>query len=277
MQEKKLPVLSGLMLVIAQLLLFGYAAFAAYHIQQTWAVVDFFDFVIPAICLICFFIIFGGYVTINPNEYKVYQFMGKYKGVVKENGFWFTNPFYGVAAGNSFKIDNYQTPVLTVNEKGGAPIEIAAMISWRIKDTYKYNYAVEDAHTYVHNQFEISLRQHAKLHTYSELSNDDHEFVEDLTEKVEKSGAEILEAKITHLSYSAEIASAMLQKQQASSMSDAKQIIVENAVAIAKHACDSINGDMLPQDKSKFIANLIVVLCSDKSVSPTLSVSNNDH
>lgn len=271
MKEQNVFKLSGLLMVVVQFLLIGFVIYSSYRMYEFWDVTTGSDLVLPILAMVSFFIMFGGYVTIAPNEYSLYQFLGKYKGTIIENGFFFVNPFYGVMHG-SFKIENFQTDDIMVNEKAGVPIEIAAIISYRVKDTYMNHYNVEDAESYVKNQFEISLRQHAKLHTYSELSSDDHEFVHDLTEKVSKAGVEIIEAKITHLSYATEIASAMLQKQQAVAMSEAKQTIVENAVSIAKHAAESMNGSMMDQDKSKFIANLIVVLCSDKSVSPVVAV-----
>jgi len=231
---------------------------------------SFSTWILPIFLIITFFKLFGGYVILNPNEAAVISFMGIYKGTLKENGFVFINPFYRITKW-SLKVSNHKTEVLKVNEKDGVPIEISATITWKISDTYKAQYDVEKVSDYINNQFEISLRRFAQNHVYKELSGEGLEFIEDLKEKVSKAGVEILEAKITHLNYAAEIAGSMLQKQQASSLSDAKEIIVTTAVHIAKKAAEEI-GDLTKDQKAKFISDLIVVLCSEKSVSPVLSV-----
>lgn len=266
--EKKITVISGVIAVFIQLLLVGYAV---YSIYSNWDNADKFStWVLPSIAVIIALILFGGYVVLQPNEAAVISFMGKYKGSLNTNGFLFINPFYGSNTW-SLKVSNYAMEPLKVNEKNGVPIEIAAIIVWKVGDTYKAQYDVEDLDEYIDNQFEISLRTLAKNHTYSELATEEKDFIADLTDKVSKAGVIILDAKITHLNYVPEIAAAMLQKQQASAMSEAKEIIVDNAVNIATAAAKEIT-EMSSEQKGIFISNLIIVLCSERAVSPVVTV-----
>lgn len=266
--EKKITVISGVVAVLMQLLLI---AFSIYSIYNNWEQIgEFGTWLLPALCFTLAMILFGGYLVIQPNEAAIISFMGKYKGTLKTNGFLFKNPFYGSNIW-SLKVSNYAMEPLKVNEKNGIPIEIAATIVWQVGDTYKAQYEVEDLKEYIDNQFEISLRKLAKEHTYAELATEEKDFIADLTDKVSKAGVIILDAKITHLNYVPEIAAAMLQKQQAASLGEAKEIIVETAVHIAKNAAKEIE-NMTQEQKAKFISDLIVVLCSEKAVSPVLSV-----
>lgn len=266
--EKKISVIPGFIMVIVQLLILVYAA---HEIYGSWQDIDkISSWVLPGILMVVFFFLFNGYLILSPNMAAIVSFMGKYKGTIKENGFLFKNPLYG-ARNWSLKVSNYATEILEVNDSNGVPIEIAAIIVWKVGDVYKAEYEVEDLNAYIDNQFEISLRQLAKQHTYGELAGEDKDFIESLTNTSSKAGVEILDAKITHLNYAKEIASAMLQKQQAGAMSEAKGIIVQNAVGIAEEAASKIS-DMDSQQKATFISNLIIVLCSDRGVSPVVTV-----
>lgn len=266
--EKKITVISGLVAVFIQLILAG---FSVYLLYNNWGNVNEINtWVLPVIFIVISLILFGGYVVLQPNEAAVISFMGKYKGSLDTNGFLFVNPFYGASIW-SLKVSNHAVAPLTVNEKDGVPIEIGAMVSWKVGDTYKAEYEVEDLEPYIENQFEISLRTLAKNHRYSELASEEKDFITDLTDKCSKAGVIILDAKITHLNYVPEIAAAMLQKQQATAMSEAKEIIVDNAVNIAQSAAKEIS-QMTPEQKGKFISDLIVVLCSERAVSPVVSV-----
>jgi regulator of protease activity HflC (stomatin/prohibitin superfamily) len=222
---------------------------------------------------ICFFIMFGGYIVVGINDSEVLQFMGKYKGTIKENGFFFVNPFYA-AINYTLAIENKETPVLEVNEKTGTPIQIAALINYKLVDTYKANYAVTEFETYISNKFVSTLREFAKKHTYKQLTDLDHDFVAELNLSVAEAGIEVMEAKLTRLNYVESIAGAMLQNQQAQSMSDARKTIVDNALAIAKHTAGEISFTNV-EDKNKFVSNLILVLCSHTPVNPVINVGNN--
>lgn len=217
--------------------------------------------------LICF----GCYCVIPPNEAKVLQFMGKYKGTLKQNGFIAKNPFWGTRD-ISLKILTYQSAEIKVNDKNGSPIEIAAVATYKVKDTYKATYAVEDDHAFLVNQFETCLRDMAKKHSYDQLVGTETEFAAELEQVLEKVGYEVQGVKITTLNYAPEISAVMLQKQQAGAMSDARKIIVENAIAMAKHAKEEVSfPDKMSE--SKFVASLILVLCSERPVTTTLNVN----
>jgi regulator of protease activity HflC (stomatin/prohibitin superfamily) len=269
--EKKSNSLPAIIAVFIQI---GLVAFSVYNIYDNWDAAGLVStWAAPSVCFILALFLFNGYVVLEPNEAAVISFMGKYKGTLKDNGLSFVNPFYSTIY-CSLKVSNYAMEPLKVNDKNGVPIEIAATIVWMIGDTYKAQYDVEDLDEYIDNQFEISLRTLAKNHSYSELSTEEKDFVVDITDKVSKAGVIILDAKITHLNYAPEIASAMLQKQQASSLSEAKEIIVSNAVDIASGAAISIR-NMTELQRISFVANLVLVLCSDKGVTPTINVNNN--
>lgn len=265
--EKKTFSMPGIIVVIIQLGLVAYAIDHAWTYRH-----DKLDIILPlpAIFLFVAFLLFSGYIILDPNQAAVLSFLGKYKGTLKGNGFHFVNPFYS-AKEWSLKISNHKTAILKVNEKDGVPIEISATIVWKINDTYKSQYDVENLEDYINNQFEISLRKFAQSHAYKQLSGEGLEFIDDLKEKVSKAGIEILDAKITHLNYASEIAGSMLQKQQATSLGEAKEIIVKTAVHIATNAANEI-GVISKEEKAKFISNLIIVLCSEKSVTPTIQV-----
>lgn len=268
--EKKIGIIPGFIMVIVQILILVYAA---HDVYAGWQDIDkVSSWLLPGILMVIFFFIFNGYLILSPNMAAVISFMGKYKGTIKDNGFLFKNPLYGAKTW-SLKVSNYATEILEVNDSNGVPIEIAAIIVWKVGDVYKAEYEVEDLNEYIDNQFEISLRQLAKQHTYGELAGEDKDFIESLTNTSSKAGVEILDAKITHLNYAKEIASAMLQKQQAGAMSEAKGIIVQNAVAIAEDAAANIT-DIDARQRATFISNLIIVLCSDRAVTPTISVNN---
>jgi len=268
--EKEAGSTSGLFAILIQ---FALLVFAGYVIYDKWAeIAQVSTWVIPAICIIAILIMFAGYVVLNPNEASVLSFMGKYKGTLKTNGLNFVNPFYSSSI-QSLKVSNYAMTPIKVNDMDGVPIEIAATIVWSIGNTYKAEYDVDDLSEYIDNQFEISLRELAKNHTYSQLSTEEKDFIQDLTSKCSKAGVLILDAKITHLNYVPEIAAVMLQKQQANAMSEAKEIIVNTAVHIAQNAARQIT-DMTEPQKAMFISNLIVVLCSERGVAPVLNVTN---
>lgn len=276
MQEKNLRSLPGVLMLPMPFFIIGYIVYNTYN---NWigisSGIDLAEPIVTSLLLlVLFFICLSGFKVVQPNQFLVFTFMGKYRGSMKNNGFFFINPFYHSNKG-SLKIGNHETNHLTVNEKGGTPIEIGAIVSYKVENTYKAFFEVSDLEIYVANQFEISLRAHAKKHTYNELSTDDHEFLDDLNQKVALAGIKVIEAKISHLSYAAEIAGAMLQRQQAEAMSEAKKIIVENAIDIANHASQELPG-LTSKQRGVFMSNLILVLSSHKEVSPVISVASVD-
>lgn len=272
MMEKKLSVIQpgGLVLII-QLLI---AVFVSYWTITNWeTVVSFSVLGLDIFLTLIFFVIFGGYIVVNINENVVYQFMGKYKGTLSVQGFYWTNPFYGLES-FSTAAENIETQVLEVNEKTGTPIQIAALINYKLTNTYKVKYEVASFQTYIENKFLSTLREFAKKHTYQQLSELDHNFVDELNVAVEPAGIEVSEVKLTRLNYVESIAGAMLQNQQAQSMSDARTTIVNNALHIANRTATEISFTN-QNDRAKFIANLILVLCSHTPTTPTINVGSN--
>lgn len=272
MKEKQAIGIPGVIALMAQLALLAYIVYSGFRMGDIWALITWVDFILPVLALVGIIIVWAGYVTVNINEAVILQFLGHYKGTLINVGWQWVNPFWGKVNNPSTQMQNYETKVIKVNESGGTPIEIAAVMSYKLVDTYKFQYDVEHPIDYLKNQAEVALRDYAKQHTYKVISEDSPEFIKDLQTHVDITGIQILDVRISHLNYAEEIAAAMLQRQQAQAMSEAKQTIVENATNIAKAAAEHMNGDMTATDKSKFIANLIIVLCSDRGVSPIVSV-----
>lgn len=269
--EKKLSfIITGLFGLCLQLLT---AVFIVYWMTDSFTQMvagDVFSILISISALFIFFSMFGGYMVIGINEAKIISFMGKYKGTIKNNGWYYKNPFYNSSLIN-LAIINVKTSLIEVNEKSGVPIQISVVISYKVIDTYKVSYVLSDTGNYISNQFNASLREFAKSHTYQQLAEIDHNFIEQLNKSVEQAGIEVLDAKITQLNYVESIASSMLQKQQAQSLSDARETIVNNALLIAQQTADKI-GFTYAEHKERFVSDLIIVLCSHSPVTPTINV-----
>jgi regulator of protease activity HflC (stomatin/prohibitin superfamily) len=270
-QEKESVLLKGYIAVILQLALFFGGIYYSYsHWTDDASAID--KFVIPIIMIIASLIVFGSYVVVSPNQAEVLTFFGSYKSTITKNGFWAVHPFYSATSIN-LKTQTLETQTLEVNERNGVPIQIAAIVNFKISDTYKYAFGVDNVLAYLTNQAELELRDLAKNHLYNELAGEEKDLITELNEKVAIAGIEVVSAKISHLNYVASIASGMLQKQQAQSMSEARGTIVENATKIATAAGEAIKG-LSPDAKAKFIANLVLVMCSEKGISPVINIDN---
>jgi regulator of protease activity HflC (stomatin/prohibitin superfamily) len=228
-----------------------------------------------------------GLMIIQPNHARVLNFFGKYVGSVKDNGLFFINPFF-TSVRITQRSQNMATPTLKVNDRMGNPIEIGAVLVWQIADTYKAAYEVVDYMTYVKTQSESALRILATSFAYDNIE-DEHatttlrdggekvnELLEhELNQRLSKAGIEIREARISHLAYSAEIAGAMLQRQQASAIVAARTKIVEGAVGMVEMALEMLsrkNIVELDEDrKAAMVSNLMVVLCGERGAQPVLN------
>ncbi|MBD0278260.1 MAG: SPFH domain-containing protein [Bacteroidota bacterium] len=228
-----------------------------------------------------------GLMIVNPNHSRVLNLFGKYMGSVKDNGLFFVNPFY-TAQKISLRAENLQGQMLKVNDKMGNPIEIAAVIVWRVGDTYKAAYEVEDYVEYVKRQSEAAVRHLANSFPYDNLE-DEHaditlrnggdkvnEILEhELLERLAPAGIVIREARISHLAYAPEIAGAMLQRQQATAIVAARTRIVEGAVGMVEMALEMLSHkDIVQLDEEKkaaMVSNLMVVLCGEKGAQPILN------
>ena len=238
-----------------------------------------------------FFLVFlflvKGIMVVNPNHSRVLTFFGKYVGTVKENGLLWVNPFYGTA-NISLRSQNLNGQQLKVNDKLGNPIEIAAVIVWRVSDTYRAAFEVSNYQQYVGIQSEAAVRHLAVSYAYDQMEDEQaditlrgggdkvNEMLEkELNERLAPAGINVLEARISHLAYAPEIAGAMLQRQQATAIVAARAKIVEGAVGMVEMALAKLSEkDIVVLDeerKAAMVSNLLVVLCGDSKVSPVVN------
>lgn len=231
--------------------------------------------------------LFKGITIVNPNESVVCTFFGKYVGTVHENGLLFVNPLYRKVR-ISLRANNFESTKLKVNDKMGNPIEIAAVIVWQVKETYKASFEVNDYQQYVKIQSESAVRHLASTCPYDQLE-DEHAGITlrdggekvnalleaELNERLMAAGIIVKEARISHLAYAAEIAGAMLQRQQATAIVAARFKIVEGAVGMVELALEQLSRKQIVQldeeKKAAMVSNLMVVLCGEKAATPVLN------
>ena len=228
-----------------------------------------------------------GLMVVEPNYSIVLTFFGKYMGTVRENGLQFVNPLY-TKLKVSLRSQSMESTKLKVNDKLGNPIEIAAVILYEISDTYKAVFDVTNFNEYMKNQSEAAVRHLATSYPYDNIEDETAhitlrdggdkviEMLEiELNERLMKAGITITEARISHLAYAAEIAGAMLQRQQATAIVAARKKIVEGAVGMVEMALEMLSEKeivVLDDDKkAAMVSNLMVVLCGEKSASPVLN------
>ena len=227
----------------------------------------------------------NGLFAVPPNEARVLQLFGKYVGTVRKPGLRYTNPLYSKKR-VSVRVRNFETERSKVNDSDGNPIEMAAVVVWKVADTYEASFEVDDYVNFVHVQSESAVRNLATGYPYDtqeegqmSLRGDTEEIAAQLKNEIqhrlEKAGVEVLEARITHMAYAPEIASAMLQRQQASAIIAARSQIVEGAVSMVQMALENLSDrgivDLDEERKASMVSNLLVVLCGDKATQPVLS------
>lgn len=234
-----------------------------------------------------------GFLAIEPNSARVLTLFGKYMGTVKESGFFWANPFF-IKKKVSLRAHNLETSQLKVNDKQGNPIMIAAVVVWKVRDTFKAAFDVENYEKFVEIQSESALRKMAMAYSYDNFEDEEAHFTlrsssteindmleNEISERLSIAGIEVIEARISHLAYSQEIASAMLQRQQASAVVAARSKIVEGAVGMVEMALDALNKkgivNLDEERKAAMVSNLLVVLCSDKSASPVVNAGTLHH
>src|SRR5262245_18773085 len=228
-------------------------------------------FVVDLVCL-------GGFAVINPNEAKVVQLFGVYKGTVKQPGFWWVNPLTRRRR-VSLRVRNFESSKLKVNDQDGNPIEIASVIVWRVIETAEAIFHVDDYEHFVHVQSESAVRTLATSYPYDahldgqmslrmSVNEIAHKLRDEIQERVTTAGVEVIEARITHLSYAPEIASVMLRRQQANAIIAARSRIVEGAVGMVEMALELLSAkhvvELDEERKASMVSNLLVVLCSDR-------------
>jgi regulator of protease activity HflC (stomatin/prohibitin superfamily) len=238
-----------------------------------------------AVVMLVAIILMAGLFTVNPNDAKVLTLFGRYVGTVREAGLWFANPFYAKKR-ISLRVRNFETTKLKVNDNHSNPIEIAAVVVWRVVDSAEALFEVDDYQHFVQTQSESAVRALAQSYPYDAhlveeiaLSTHPAEVAKGLQsaiqERLEKAGVNVIEARISHLAYAPEIASAMLRRQQASAIIAARKKIVEGAVGMVENALELISQKSIvtldDERKAAMVSNLLVVLCSDRDAQPIVN------
>lgn len=229
-----------------------------------------------------------GFMILAPNQAGVLVLFGRYIGTVKTNGFWWVNPFASKRK-VSLRAHNLNTEKLKVNDRAGNPIEIAAVIVWRVRDTFAACFDVENYIDYVNIQSESALRHLASAYPYDSweegadnvvslrgnIDEVSHALERELQERLGKAGVEVMEARLSHLAYAPEIAGAMLQRQQAAAIIAARQKIVEGAVSMVQMALDKLSREQIveldPERRAAMVSNLLVVLCGEREAHPVIN------
>lgn len=280
--QKIIKPMSGFLALLLSLLLFIGAIFffASSRENTSFAVYGLLAFLVSLYLSL-------GIIVISPNHSRVLTFFGKYVGTVKENGLLFVNPLYKKQK-ISLRSENLESAKLKVNDKMGNPIEIAAVIVWQVSDTYKAAFEVENYDHYVKVQSEAAVRHLATNYAYDHMEDETatitlrdggekvNEMLEhELNERLAPAGILVKEARISHLAYAAEIAGAMLQRQQATAIVAARTKIVEGAVGMVEMALEQLSRKgivTLDEDKkAAMVSNLMVVLCGERGAQPILN------
>lgn len=283
MSEKQINVASGApaLIVVLLLLIISTAAIVFGAIDANAILI-----ILGTVGELIFVFSASGFFTLQPNESSVLILFGDYKGTVKKSGFHWTNPLY-TKKKISLRSRNINGDLLKVNDESGNPIEIAAVVVWKVEDTFKAMFDVDNYINYVGIQSESALRHLAGLYPYDtgedesgiSLRGSSDEvsaaLTRELQERLSKAGVLVEEARISHLAYAPEIAAAMLQRQQANAIISARQKIVEGAVTMVDMALEKLQRENVvhldEKEKANMVSNLLVVLCSEKSTQPTIN------
>lgn len=286
MKEEKIikPPNGYLMLVIVLVLFIGSIAFAINQKNPLYIIVS-----------VISFIGFFGFILVNPNTSKVILLFGKYIGTIKQNGLYWANPFYSKKK-ISLRASNFDSERLKVNDKLGNPVMISTILVWRVTNTYKAAFDVDNYENFVRVQTDAAVRKLASMYPYDNFADEGHDeditlrsSVNEVSETLEKeleerlaiAGIEVLEARIGYLAYAQEIASAMLKRQQATAIVAARHKIVEGAVSMVEMALEELNKkDIVELDeerKAAMVSNLMVILCGDKEASPVVNAGTLSH
>lgn len=303
-QEKKLKGISGwLMLFVVMLIIVGGLAamisgFVLVGGEEDPAHPEFFAMAVAGVILfVAGAVMINGFKILAPNEAAVLTLFGKYHGTLKEDGFFYVNPFcktvnpaaiFGKFGKKiSLKAMTLNNDKQKVNDEEGNPIEISVVVIWRIRDTAKAVFAVENYMTFISTQCDSSIRQVARQYPYDVSDNGDEKSLRgssqeiadvlkaELQERVNTAGIEILDARINNLAYATEIAAAMLQRQQAAAIIAARQKIVDGAVSMVEMALTKLSENNIveldDERKAQMVSNLLVVLCGNRDAQPVVN------
>lgn len=283
--EKIIKLANGyLMVFIVLLLFFGGIAMSIIKENPVFTIVS-----------IIGFIGFFGFILVNPNTSKVILLFGKYVGTIKENGLYWANPLFRKKT-ISLRASNFDSERLKVNDKLGNPIMISTILVWRVTNTYKAAFDVDNYENFVRVQTDAAVRKLASMYPYDNFADEGHDeditlrsSVNEVSEALEKeiderltiAGIEVLEARIGYLAYANEIASAMLKRQQATAIVAARHKIVQGAVEMVEMALNELSRkqivDLDDERKAAMVSNLLVILCGDKEASPVVNAGTLSH
>jgi len=288
LQERKARGFSGwgMLFTLVVLLFFFLAGLITFaRAEEGWSALAWAIALAVDVFLLC------GFVVVNPNEAKVVQLFGTYKGSLREMGFWWMNPLMSKRR-ISLRIRNFETPKLKINDYDGNPIEIGAVVVWKVVDSAEAAFEVDDYENFVHVQSESALRNMATSHPYDahqegqmSLRANTAEIAthlkKEIQDRLSKAGVEVLESRISHLAYAPEIASAMLRRQQATAIVAARQKYVEGAVGMVEMALELLSRKNIVQldeeRKAAMVSNMLVVLCSDQHTQPVINTGSLYH
>jgi regulator of protease activity HflC (stomatin/prohibitin superfamily) len=281
-REEVRKVSSGyLMLVVLAIAQIGFA----YAIYRAAVAISLGGIVAAALASLVVAICWAGLFMVHPNEAKVLQLFGKYVGTAHDPGLKWANPFYAKTA-VSTRIRNFESSKLKVNDSRGSPIEIAAVVVWKVFDTAEALFEVDDYEEFVQIQSESALRNLSTTYPYephegegTALRSHPAEIAQalrkEIQDRLEQAGVTVIEARISHLAYASEIANAMLRRQQASAIIAARTKIVAGAVGMVEMALDQLKAknvvELDEERKAAMVSNLLVVLCGDEATKPVVN------
>ena len=288
--ERRLTSMNGYAMVAigVVLVLVALSRFIAIHDDMDAATVLLSHVLPGGLCVLGAVAIFAGLYTLQPNEAAIMTLFGKYSGTDRAEGLRWANPFF-IKRRISLRARNLNSPALKVNDKRGNPVEIGAVIIWRVEDTAKARFEVDDVDLYVKLQSEAALRHVASLYAYDEADSDDAGEItlrgglddvalalkNELSARFANAGVAVTDARLTHLAYAPEIAQVMLRRQQAEAVISARHKIVQGAVAMVEAALTALSERNVvtldDERKAAMVSNLLVVLCGDKDTQPIIN------
>lgn len=278
MQEKQAWKMNGFLALLLSLVTLAVAIYAFYVVQVTAGIV----------LVILFSLIVSSIMVVQPNEARAITFFGNYIGSVRDSGLWMTIPFTAKPK-VSLRVSNFNSKMLKVNDIEGNPIEIAAVVVFKVVDSAKALFEVNDYEQFVEIQSETALRHVATKYPYDEFEEGGYslrgnadqvasELAGEIQERLKAAGVEVIEARLTHLAYATEIASAMLQRQQATAIIAARQKIVEGAVGMVQMALAKLENESVvvldDERKASMINNLMVAIVSDRAAAPVINTGS---
>jgi regulator of protease activity HflC (stomatin/prohibitin superfamily) len=284
-REIERKALSGYLMIVVLLVL---EAVVVYWFVQELKALATTGLIAAAITLVLVSILWVGFFMVHPNQARVLQLFGAYVGTVREPGLRWANPFYTKKA-VSVRIRNFESGKLKVNDSRGSPIEIAAVVVWRVIDTAEAIFEVDDYEQFVTIQSESALRNLTTTYPYephegeglalrSDPAEIAHALRKEIQDRLEEAGVHVIEARISHLAYAPEIANAMLRRQQATAVIAARTQIVAGAVGMVRMALDQLQAenvvDLDEERKAAMVSNLLTVLCSEEAAQPVLNTGS---